>query len=135
MVYIHRQVDANWYEGEHHGRAGIFPTSYVEVCVRLYVSCVHMLCNVVIVDPHSSGSPSILEQIIPPTEKPVPIKSPSVQVLEYGEAVALFNFNADLPVELSFRKVPVPEYSYYYNDHQTTIIIIIMTLFTCSSAL
>ncbi|XP_046726729.1 vinexin isoform X2 [Silurus meridionalis] len=72
VVYIHRQVDGNWYEGEHHGRAGIFPTSYVE--------------------------------IIPPTEKPVPIKSPSVQVLEYGEAVALFNFNADLPVELSFRK-------------------------------
>lgn len=31
VVYIHRQVDANWYEGEHHGRAGIFPTSYVEV--------------------------------------------------------------------------------------------------------
>ncbi|XP_052459464.1 vinexin-like isoform X1 [Carassius gibelio] len=72
VVYIHRQVDANWYEGEHHGRVGIFPTSYVE--------------------------------IIPPTEKPTPIKSPTVQVLEYGEAVALFNFNADLPVELSFRK-------------------------------
>ncbi|XP_026125599.1 vinexin-like isoform X4 [Carassius auratus] len=72
IVYIHRQVDSNWYEGEHHGRVGIFPTSYVEV--------------------------------IPPTEKPTPIKSPTVQVLEYGEAVALFNFNADLPVELSFRK-------------------------------
>ncbi|XP_073675385.1 vinexin isoform X1 [Garra rufa] len=72
VVYIHRQVDANWYEGEHHGRVGIFPTSYVE--------------------------------IIPPTEKPTPIKSPTIQVLEYGEAVALFNFNADLPVELSFRK-------------------------------
>nr|XP_015217965.1 PREDICTED: vinexin isoform X2 [Lepisosteus oculatus] len=72
VVYIHRQVDANWFEGEHHGRAGIFPTSYVE--------------------------------IIPPTEKPTPIKSPAVQVLEYGEAVALFTFAADLPVELSFRK-------------------------------
>nr|XP_046243147.1 vinexin isoform X2 [Scatophagus argus] len=72
IVYIHRQVDANWFEGEHHGRAGIFPTSYVE--------------------------------ILPPTEKPTPIKSPTLQVLEYGEAVALFNFNADLPVELSFRK-------------------------------
>ncbi len=45
-------------------------------------------------------------QIIPPTEKPTPIKSPTIQVLEYGEAVALFNFNADLPVELSFKKVP-----------------------------
>lgn len=31
IVYIHRQVDANWFEGEHHGRAGIFPTTYVEV--------------------------------------------------------------------------------------------------------
>lgn len=37
VVYIHRQVDANWYEGEHHGRAGIFPTSYVEVRVRVSV--------------------------------------------------------------------------------------------------
>nr|XP_029137652.1 vinexin isoform X2 [Labrus bergylta] len=72
IVYIHRQVDANWFEGEHHGRAGIFPTTYVE--------------------------------ILPPTEKPTPIKSPTLQVLDYGEAVALFNFNADLPVELSFRK-------------------------------
>ncbi|XP_068617033.1 vinexin [Brachionichthys hirsutus] len=72
IVYIHRQVDANWMEGEHHGRAGIFPTSYVE--------------------------------ILPPTEKPTPIKAPTLQVLDYGEAVALFHFNADLPVELSFRK-------------------------------
>uniref|UniRef100_A0A674EX63 Sorbin and SH3 domain containing 3 n=2 Tax=Salmo trutta TaxID=8032 RepID=A0A674EX63_SALTR len=72
IVYIHRQVDANWFEGEHHGRAGIFPTTYVE--------------------------------IVPPTEKPTPIKSPTIQVLDYGEAVALFSFNADLPVELSFRK-------------------------------
>ncbi|XP_078141299.1 vinexin isoform X2 [Centroberyx gerrardi] len=72
IVYIHRQVDANWFEGEHHGRAGIFPTTYVE--------------------------------ILAPTEKPTPIKSPTIQVLDYGEAVALYNFNADLPVELSFRK-------------------------------
>ncbi|KAM7391529.1 hypothetical protein PAMP_022214 [Pampus punctatissimus] len=72
IVYIHRQVDANWFEGEHHGRAGIFPTTYVE--------------------------------ILPPSEKPTPLKSPTIQVLDYGEAVALFNFNGDLPVELSFRK-------------------------------
>uniref|UniRef100_A0A9J7ZUL5 Sorbin and SH3 domain containing 3 n=1 Tax=Cyprinus carpio carpio TaxID=630221 RepID=A0A9J7ZUL5_CYPCA len=85
VVYIHRQVDANWYEGEHHGRVGIFPTSYVE--------------------------------IIPPTEKPTPIKSPTVQVLEYGEAVALFNFNADLPVELSFRKGEVISITRRVDDH------------------
>ncbi|MGH0181014.1 UNVERIFIED_CONTAM: hypothetical protein FKN15_005967 [Acipenser sinensis] len=73
VVYIHRQVDANWYEGEHHGRTGIFPTSYVE--------------------------------IIPPSEKPTPIKTATVQVLEHGEALALFTYQGDLPVELSFRKV------------------------------
>lgn len=72
IVYIHRQIDANWFEGEHHGRAGIFPSTYVEV--------------------------------LAPTEKPTPIKSPTLQVLDFGEAVALYNFNADLPVELSFRK-------------------------------
>lgn len=100
VVYIHRQVDANWYEGEHHGRAGIFPTSYVEVCVRVPMFAVGNFIIITLPLVH------FLEQIIPPTEKPVPIKTPSVQVLEYGEAVALFSFNADLPVELSFRKVP-----------------------------
>lgn len=72
IVYIHRQVDANWFEGEHHGRAGIFPTTYVE--------------------------------LLAPTERPTPIRAPSLQLLDHGEAVALFTFNADLPVELSFRK-------------------------------
>ncbi|XP_041866390.1 sorbin and SH3 domain-containing protein 1 isoform X8 [Melanotaenia boesemani] len=72
IVYILRQVDQNWYEGEHHGRVGIFPRSYVE--------------------------------LLPPTEKAQPKKSAPVQVLEYGEAVARFNFRGDTVVEMSFRK-------------------------------
>ncbi|XP_014863490.1 PREDICTED: sorbin and SH3 domain-containing protein 1 isoform X6 [Poecilia mexicana] len=72
IVYIIRQVDQNWYEGEHHGRVGIFPRSYVE--------------------------------LLPPTEKAQPKKSAPVQVLEYGEAVARFNFKGDTVVEMSFRK-------------------------------
>ncbi|XP_004412810.1 PREDICTED: sorbin and SH3 domain-containing protein 2 isoform X10 [Odobenus rosmarus divergens] len=32
-VYILRKIDQNWYEGEHHGRVGIFPISYVEKLV------------------------------------------------------------------------------------------------------
>lgn len=43
--------------------------------------------------------------MLPPTEVPKPIKAPSIQVLEYGEALALYNFRGELPVELSFRKV------------------------------
>ncbi|KAM4591065.1 sorbin and SH3 domain-containing protein 1 isoform 1-T1 [Odontesthes bonariensis] len=72
IVYIIRQVDQNWYEGEHHGRVGIFPRSYVE--------------------------------LLPPTEKAQPKKSVPVQVLEYGEAVARFNFAGDTVVEMSFKK-------------------------------
>lgn len=72
IVYIIRPVDQNWFEGEHHGRVGIFPRSYVE--------------------------------LLPPTEKAQPKKSAPVQVLEYGEAIARFNFNGDTVVEMSFRK-------------------------------
>ncbi|XP_050982824.1 sorbin and SH3 domain-containing protein 1 isoform X4 [Labeo rohita] len=72
IVYIYRQVDQNWFEGEHHGRVGIFPRSYVE--------------------------------LLPPTEKAQPKKSVPVQVLEYGEAIARFNFTGDTAVEMSFRK-------------------------------
>lgn len=72
IVYIHKEVDRNWLEGEHHGRVGIFPSNYVE--------------------------------ILPSTEVPKPIKAPTIQVLEYGEGLALYNFRGELPVELSFRK-------------------------------
>lgn len=43
--------------------------------------------------------------MLPADEIPKPIKPPTYQVLEYGEAVAQYNFKGDLEVELSFRKV------------------------------
>ncbi|KAL8186713.1 UNVERIFIED_CONTAM: hypothetical protein K2H54_005418 [Gekko kuhli] len=72
IVYIYKQIDQNWYEGEHHGRVGIFPRSYIE--------------------------------LLPPTEKCPPKKTPPLQVLEYGDAVAKFTFNGDTQVEMSFKK-------------------------------
>ncbi|KAG9485082.1 hypothetical protein GDO78_008277 [Eleutherodactylus coqui] len=72
IVYIYKQIDQNWFEGEHHGRTGIFPISYIEM--------------------------------LPQTEKAQPQKPPPVQVLEYGDAVAKFNFNGDTAVEMSFKK-------------------------------
>ncbi|XP_016075372.1 PREDICTED: sorbin and SH3 domain-containing protein 1 isoform X4 [Miniopterus natalensis] len=72
IVYIYKQIDQNWYEGEHHGRVGIFPRTYVE--------------------------------LLPPAEKAQPKKLAPVQVLEFGEAIAKFNFNGDTQVEMSFRK-------------------------------
>uniref|UniRef100_A0A8B9MDK2 Sorbin and SH3 domain containing 1 n=1 Tax=Accipiter nisus TaxID=211598 RepID=A0A8B9MDK2_9AVES len=73
IVYIYKQIDQNWYEGEHHGRVGIFPRSYIE--------------------------------LLPPAEKAQPKKPSPLQVLEYGDAIAKFNFNGDTQVEMSFRKV------------------------------
>ncbi|XP_068253640.1 sorbin and SH3 domain-containing protein 1 isoform X31 [Nyctibius grandis] len=72
IVYIYKQIDQNWYEGEHHGRVGIFPRSYIE--------------------------------LLPPAEKAQPKKPLPLQVLEYGDAIAKFNFNGDTQVEMSFRK-------------------------------
>lgn len=62
---------------------------------------------------HSAAQPeslywfviSCLLQLLPPTEKAQPKKSVPVQVLEYGEAIARFNFTGDTVVEMSFRKV------------------------------
>ncbi|XP_066180091.1 sorbin and SH3 domain-containing protein 1 isoform X10 [Sylvia atricapilla] len=72
IVYIYKQIDQNWFEGEHHGRVGIFPRSYIE--------------------------------LLPPAEKAQPKKPLPLQVLEYGDAIAKFNFNGDTQVEMSFRK-------------------------------
>ncbi|XP_047433894.1 sorbin and SH3 domain-containing protein 2 isoform X9 [Mugil cephalus] len=73
-VNIIRQIDNNWYEGEHRGRVGIFPMSYVEKM------------------PPSSEKQ---QPIRPP---------PPAHVRDIGEAVARYNFNADTNVELSLRK-------------------------------
>ena len=35
VIYLLRDLDRNWYEGEHHGRVGILPKSYVEVTTSL----------------------------------------------------------------------------------------------------
>lgn len=31
IIYLLRQVDKNWHQGEHNGVVGIFPIAYVEV--------------------------------------------------------------------------------------------------------
>lgn len=58
--------------------------------------------------PLSSLLPLSLSQLLPPAEKAQPKKLPPVQILEYGEAIAKFNFNGDTQVEMSFRKVSRP---------------------------
>lgn len=31
IIYVRRQIDKNWYEGEHNAMIGLFPLNYVEV--------------------------------------------------------------------------------------------------------
>lgn len=31
IIFVRRQVDKNWYEGEHNAMIGLFPSNYVEV--------------------------------------------------------------------------------------------------------
>lgn len=118
IVYIYKQIDQNWYEGEHHGRVGIFPRTYIEVPQPAAPSfqekprmpktpfSYHVLSSLPF---SSSPGPSLLlsflSQLLPPAEKAQPRKLAPVQVLEYGEAIAKFNFNGDTQVEMSFRKV------------------------------
>lgn len=41
LIFVRRQVDKNWYEGEHNAMVGLFPFNYVEVIHSL--SCVGMV--------------------------------------------------------------------------------------------
>ncbi|XP_071830139.1 uncharacterized protein [Apostichopus japonicus] len=34
-LYLTKEIDRNWYKGEHHGRMGIFPRSYIEVVTSI----------------------------------------------------------------------------------------------------
>ncbi|XP_068631276.1 uncharacterized protein [Battus philenor] len=38
MINVRRQIDSNWYEGEVHGRIGLFPYNYVEILKGDYVN-------------------------------------------------------------------------------------------------
>lgn len=35
IIYIRRQIDRNWYEGEFNAMIGLLPVSYVEVSVAI----------------------------------------------------------------------------------------------------
>lgn len=36
LIFVRRQVDKNWYEGEHNAMIGLFPFNYVEVSWRFF---------------------------------------------------------------------------------------------------
>jgi len=81
LVYIRRQVDDNWYEGERNAMIGIFPVTYVEMIPNE---------NVGSLSRKSSGGGTLPRGV-------------SDQQTE-GKGKAKFNFQAQTPMELSLIK-------------------------------
>ena len=75
LVYIRRQVDGNWYEGERNAMIGILPITYVEIIPAM--------------DNNTLQS------------RP---KSATGQAAQEGQAKAKFNFQSQTPMELSLIK-------------------------------
>jgi len=75
IIFVKKQVDSNWYEGERNGFVGIFPTTYVEVV------------------PSESAVTQDITRSLSRKEKH-----------GEGEAKAKFNFAAQTPMELSLIK-------------------------------
>jgi len=75
VLYVKRQIDANWFEGERHAAVGIFPVSYVEVLREDQVDKVNGV-----------------------------VKQQPVEQSKEGSAKAKFNFQAQTPMELSLVK-------------------------------
>lgn len=78
LVYIRRQVDDNWYEGERNAMIGIFPVTYVEI-----------------VPNENVGSMS---------RKSTLGRASSTEPQAEGKGKAKFNFQAQTPMELSLIK-------------------------------
>lgn len=85
LIYIKRQVDSNWYEGERNAVLGIFPTTYVEILP---------------VDP--SATP--LGTLKSTTASTSQMANKSSSVHREGQGKAKFNFQAQTPMELSLVK-------------------------------
>jgi len=75
IIFVKKQVDGNWYEGERNAMVGIFPTTYVEIL---------------------SSESSVNQQITRSLTRK--------EKQSEGEARARFNFTAQTPMELSFIK-------------------------------
>lgn len=98
IIFVRRQVDKNWYEGEYNAMIGLFPFNYVEVIVLSRDSIPDKIearrrCA------RSEKLHSCLPQILPyDGMRTTPKKS------HEGQARAKFNFVAQTNLELSLAK-------------------------------
>merc|ERR1719336_284358 len=76
LIYIKRQVDTNWYDGERNAVLGIFPVTYVEVLP---------------VDPSSTPLGTLKSTTAPSNAAPPKVSS------REGQGKVKFNFQAQTP--------------------------------------
>lgn len=86
LIYVRRQVDSNWYEGERNAMIGIFPVTYVEIIPGA--------------DPNVTPL-GTLKSIKSGTGSAVGTLNTYIQE---GQGKAKFNFQAQTPMELSLVK-------------------------------
>lgn len=98
IIFVKRQIDKNWYEGEHNAMVGLFPINYVEVIRGIFTMTKTMDYSSRMYTFLNKKSISIT-QIIPYDEIRTLPKRPSE-----GQARAKFNFVAQTNLELSLVK-------------------------------
>ena len=83
LIYVRRQVDDNWYEGERNAMIGIFPVTYVEVVPSENVGSLRSNKNSTLSRNQNGGQEGLQTE---------------------GKGKAKFNFQAHTPMELSLIK-------------------------------
>lgn len=103
ILYIRRQIDKNWYEGEHNGAMGLLPVQYVDVSCDLFSQAYrtrHLILRYsIIIEPKHIF---IYNHQIISNDGTVPVM-PMRKPTE-GQARAKYNFVAQSDIELSLKK-------------------------------
>lgn len=102
LIFVRRQVDKNWYEGEYNAMIGLFPSNYVEVIVQILKTLMRKekYINRMSTDKMDFSQLLYSMQILPydGTMRTTPKKA------HEGQARAKFNFVAQTNLELSLVK-------------------------------
>ncbi len=91
VIYVKRQIDANWYEGERNAMIGIFPVTYVEIIPENEIGTLGSTWR-------SRGGTGTT------TPRAGSAASGPILNVQEGQAKAKFNFQAQTPMELTLVK-------------------------------
>lgn len=100
IIFIRRQIDKNWYEGEHNAMIGLLPVQYVDVRYFMLTNT-HDFFNSLIISSFLQKKTKKFQIVTNEGSiRPItPLKKPTE-----GQARARFNFQAQSDIELSLNK-------------------------------